>query len=86
MVKAIEAGVEIAQAAKKTTGRPTSFGVTSTGPYGGVEWIIVYDSVEQLQKAEQDLAADGGFAEMVDKVGPLYQAGATMQTVYRKIV
>jgi hypothetical protein len=84
--KAVEAGVEIAHAAKLATGRPTSFGVASTGAYGGVAWIVLYDSVEQLQKAEQDLNADSGFSERVDKVGPLYLPGVTTQTVYRRII
>jgi hypothetical protein len=86
-VQAIAFGVEIAQAAKKVTGRPTSFGVASTGPYGGVEWISLYDSIEQLQKADADVAADASFAELVDKqAAKLYLPGVTTQTVFRKII
>ncbi|MEY2435142.1 MAG: hypothetical protein QOC92_4867 [Acidimicrobiaceae bacterium] len=86
--RGIELGVEIAQRAKRITGRPTSFGVASTGPYGGVEWISLYDSVDQLQKAEADIAADAGFTQFVDKeASTAYNAALpTIQTIYRRIV
>jgi hypothetical protein len=84
-VKGIEAGVEIAQAAKKITGRPTSFALASTGAYGGVAWISLYDSIEQLQKAEQDISANAGFATQVDKLGPLFQPSTTTQSMYRRL-
>jgi hypothetical protein len=83
--EALGAGVEIAQSVKKITGRPTSFGVASTGPYGGVAWISLYDSIEQLQAAELAINSDGGFVEQVDKVGPLFVTGVTNQTLHRKL-
>lgn len=86
-VRGIELGVDIAQRAKKITGRPTSFGVVSTGPYGGVEWISLYDSVDELQKADAAIAADASFAQYVDKeASTAYNAGVTTQTIYRRIV
>ena len=85
-VRGIEVGVEIAQRAKAITGRPTSFGVGITGPYGAVEWISVVDSVQDLQQANEALAADVSFAQFIDKeAAKLYQAGATVQTAYRRI-
>jgi hypothetical protein len=85
MTRGIELGVEIAQRVKKTTGRPTSFGVTATGTYGGVEWISVHDSIEQLQAAEEALSADTVFAKLLDaEASKAYQPGAT-QMVYRRI-
>lgn len=84
-VKAIEGGVEIAQAVKGITGRPTSFALASTGVYGGVAWITMHDSIEQVQKAEEDIAADPNFAAQVDKLGPLFQPNTTTQMVYRKL-
>jgi hypothetical protein len=86
-VRAMEVGVEIAQRAKKITGRPTSFGAAQTGPYGGVGWFILYDSVEQLQKSGETIAADSSFAQFIDKeAGKAYLAGATTQKVYRRVV
>ena len=85
--RGIEFGIEIAQRAKKITGRPISFGVAATGPYGGVDWISLYDSVEQLQKAQEATTADADFTKFVDsEAGKLYLSGVTVQTVYRKIV
>jgi hypothetical protein len=84
--RAIEFGVEIAQAAKKATGCPTSFGAVVTGPYGGVEWLVMYESVEQMQKAGEALNADASFGELVDKeAATLYLPGVTTQTAFRRI-
>jgi hypothetical protein len=85
--RGIELGVEIAQRAKKITGRPTSFGVGATGIYGGVEWISLYESVEQVQKAQEAIAADTSFAQLIDKeASQAYLHGVATQTVYRKII
>ena len=82
----IELGAEIAQRAKKITGRPTSFAAAVTGAYGGVDWITVYESVEQLQKAQEAIASNADFGKFVDKeASKTYQTGAT-QTAYRKII
>jgi hypothetical protein len=85
--RGIEIGVEIAQRVKKVTGRPTSFGAALAGPYGGVGWFIVYDTVEQLQAAGEAIDADASFVQFVDKeASKLYQVGATVQTAYRRII
>ena len=85
--KGIELGVEIAQRAEKITGRPTVFGASQTGVYGAVGWIAVYDSVDQVQKAEEALAGDKGFAELLDKeASKTYLAGVSTQTLYRRVV
>jgi hypothetical protein len=86
MVKGVSLGVEIAQRSKAITGRPTSFAVAETGPYGGVEWMTLADSAEQVQQAQAALAAATDFAQLVDRAnGTAYQTGAT-QTIYRRIV
>ena len=85
--KGIELGVEIAQRAKKITGRPTSFGALQTGVYGAIEWIVLYDSVDQAQKADEALASDKGFAELLDKeASKAYLAGLSTQTMYRRVI
>ena len=86
-VRGIELGVEIAQRAKKIMGRPTSFGAAQTGVYGAVEWITLYDSVDQVQKADEALAADKGFAELLDKeASKAYLAGDSTQTLHRRVI
>lgn len=86
MASGIELGVEIAQQVKKTTGCPCSFGVTATGPYGGVVWITGYDSIEQLQRAEEAITADAGFIGLIDqKASKAYAPGTAEQAIYRRI-
>ena len=85
--KGVELGVEIAQRAKKITGRPTSFGALQTGVYGAIEWIVLYDSVDQAQKADEALASDKGFAELLDKeASKAYLAGLSTQTMHRRVI
>jgi hypothetical protein len=85
-VRGVEVGVEIAQRAKKITGAPVSFGVASTGVYGGVMWASTFDSVDQLQKADQALAADTSLAKFLDKDAKgLFQESQTTQTAYRRL-
>jgi hypothetical protein len=84
--KGIELGVELAQRAKAITGRPTSFGASQTGTYGGVGWIALYDSIDQVQAAAEALAADAGFAKLLDeKASKAYIPGQSTQTISRKI-
>jgi hypothetical protein len=87
--RGMELGVDIAQRAEKVTGIPTAFLADTTGNYGGVRWITGYDSVEQLQTAEQAISADLGFGQFVDKeVADVYLAGpsVTTQRIARRIV
>ena len=56
IVKGIELGVETAQLAGKITGCPTSFATGVTGDYGMVEWITLYSSIAELQRAGDALA------------------------------
>jgi hypothetical protein len=85
-VRGIEVGVEIAQRAKKAVGRPVSFGASATGEYGAVAWIGYYGSVQQLQKAQEALAADADFAKYLDKeAGQVYLPTRSSVTWYRRV-
>ena len=85
-VRGVELGVEIAQKAGGIMGTPTSFGVATTGPYGAVEWISVYDTVEKLEQGQQALAADAAFGELLDKeASKAYMANA-IQSTFRHIM
>jgi hypothetical protein len=82
----LEIGVQIAQLVKKITGRPTSFGIAETGDYGQVGWFSLFDSIGQLQSAGQALAGSAEFTELLDGAAAnAYQAGATTQTVFRRM-
>ena len=83
----IALGVEIAQLAKSLTGRPTSFGASATGAYGEVCWISLYDSIEQLQAAEEAINANADFLELIDdKASKAYLPGEAQQTISRKVM
>jgi hypothetical protein len=85
MVAGIELGVELAQKAKKITGRPTSFAVSVTGDYGAVMWVSMAETIQQLQASIEALNSDTDFAKAIDnKAGKAYLPGAT-ETISRKI-
>ena len=85
-VRGIEVGIEIAQRAKKSVGRPVSFGASTTGEYGTVGWIGYYDSIQQLQTAQETLAADTDFAKYLDKeASQVYLPNRSSVTWYRKV-
>lgn len=85
-VRGVELGVEIAQKAGGIMRTPTSFGVATTGTYGAVEWISVYDSVEKLEQGQQALAADAAFGELLDKEGSKAYMANAIQSTFRHIM
>lgn len=83
--RGMELGVETAQRAGTITGCPTSFCVSMTGPYGSVEWVSVYTSIEEVQRGQEALGADADFSKLVDKeLSQVYLPGA-VQLAWRKI-
>ena len=78
-------GVEIATQAKAITGRPTSFGVAQTGVYGEVGWIALYDTIDEVQVAGDALAADPGFAKLLDDNAGTWLAGSSTQVISRRV-
>jgi hypothetical protein len=81
----VELGVEIATRAKAITGRPTSFGVAQTGVYGEVGWIALYDTIDEVQAAGDALAADPGFAKLLDDNAGTWLAGSSTQVISRRV-
>ena len=85
-VDGITLGVEIAQRAKAITGRPVQFGQATTGVYGEVGWIALYDSIEQVQAADEALGSDADFAALLDaKAAKAYLPGHSKQRISRKL-
>jgi hypothetical protein len=78
-------GVEIAQRAKGVTGRPTSFGVSQSGTYGEVGWVTLHDSIDQVQAASEALAADAGFAKLLDDNAATWIPGSGTQVINRRV-
>ena len=87
LVKGTALGVETAQLAGEITGCPTSLASGVTGPYGGVEWITLYSSIAEVQRAGDALAADPRSSQKVDKeLSKVYLPGAATQILLRRIV
>jgi hypothetical protein len=56
------------------------------GDYGTVCWIGFYDSVQQLQSAQEALAADTDFAKYVDnEASQVFLPNTSSVTWYRKV-
>lgn len=85
-MKGLEIGIEIATRAEKITGTPTSFSVGATGAYGQVAWHTGFESITELQRAQNAIGLDPGFMQYLDEnIKGVYQPGAT-QTIYRRLM
>lgn len=82
---AIAAGVELAEASERITGLPTTFLVSSTGPYGGCSWTTGYTDIAAMGRAQAALMADEGWLAMIDRIGTCFAEGAT-QSIFRRLV
>ena len=85
--RAMTAGVELAEAATKVTGRPTMFVRSVTGPYGGVGWLTGHGTIADVEAGQDAMAADPGWLKLVDSTGGAFveDASITVSTLYRKI-
>jgi hypothetical protein len=81
---AMAAGVEIAETAARITGTTTLFMAGITGPFGGVSWAGLAPDAATIQRANEALAADQKFQQLVDRSSPLYQ-GAGQATILRRL-
>lgn len=86
--RGLELGLELAAMAQRITGAPSMFGTDSTGTYGGVGWITLYESVDQLQDGSEALGADADWLAMLDgKASGAYaeEPAFTQQRIWRRI-
>lgn len=65
-VRAMTAGVELAQGVEAITGRKTMFLRGMTGPYGGVGWLTGFENIGQIDAFNEALAADVSWPATVD--------------------
>jgi hypothetical protein len=78
-------GVEILDHVGGLTGRDGVFGRTMYGPWGGVGWITLANSLDEIDAANAAMAADPGYVERVDGAGDLFLEGATSSRLSRRI-
>lgn len=82
---AMALGVEMAQRITAITGRPSIFGASVTGEFGGIGFMVLSDTIDQVQAANEALAADADWVKMVDdKASAAFEGGAT-RTISRRI-
>ncbi len=84
LAAAMAAGVEIAEAASRITGRPTSFATSLTGAYGSVGWFTGFPDLATMEQGNAALLADPDWIALIDRVGTLFSPD-TSTTVYRAL-
>jgi hypothetical protein len=88
LARGLELGVELAQRVEKITGIPSLFLADVTGIYGGVGWVSGYANVQEMEAAQQTLAADPSWAKDVDEaVKGTYaeEPSLTTQLIFRRL-
>lgn len=87
IVRAMTAGVEIAQKAEAITGIPTMFLRGLTGPYGAIGWLTPYVDLNEMGVAQDKLAADPSWLTLIDSTQGCFveEPLVTQQTMYRRL-
>ena len=76
--------IELADAAKRVTGRSTMVVTPVAGTYGAMGWITSFDDLASMQAANDKLTADADWLKLVDRAGHVYAPG-TQATILRRI-
>lgn len=83
----IALGVEMAHRIKAVTGRPTSFVASVTGPFGEVGFIVLSDTIEEVQGASEALTADADWIALIDeRASKAFVSGASERMITRRLV
>jgi hypothetical protein len=87
IVRAMTAGVEIAEKVTAIGGANTIFVRSLTGPYGQIGWLTRYGSLAEVGDAQDKLAADGGWLNYLDGTKGCFveDPSVTVTTLYQKI-
>jgi len=87
IVRAMTAGIEIAQKVEAITGTPTLFVRGLTGPYGNIGWLTPYENLAAVGTSQDKLAADQGWLTYLDGLAGCFveDASITQQTLYQKL-
>ena len=85
--RAMELGMAIAEQAGTITGVPTMFVRSLSGPYGGVGWLTGHADIADMERANDALAADDAWLDLVDTTDGAFveDPAITTQTIYRKL-
>lgn len=78
-------GVEMSQRMTAITGRPSVFGTSVTGTFGGMGFMLLSDTIDELQAAHEALAADADWVKLVDERASVAFTGSPTRTISRRI-
>ncbi len=78
-------GVDTMQHVAKITGLPSSFVRSLYGEWGGVGWIMLADSMADIDNANKAIAADTGYIERVDLAGTFFHPGSASQVLLQNL-
>lgn len=78
-------GIDILSHASKTTGLDGSFLRVLYGPWATLAWIMLAETMEEVDIATASLAADGTYRERIDDAGPLLLPGSAKQHLLRRL-
>lgn len=84
-VEAMTFGVEILNHVSGLTGRDGVFGRSVYGPWGGIGWITMAASLDEVDAATAAIAADTTYITKVDAAGPLFIPGGSSTRLTRRI-
>ena len=78
-------GIDILSHASKTTGLDGSFLRALYGPRATLAWILLAETMEEVDIATGSLAADGTYLERIDDAGPLFLPDCASQHLLRRL-
>lgn len=78
-------GVDILNHVSGITGRDAIFTRSLYGAWGGVGWITLASSLEEVDAAEAAMGADTSYIGKIDSAGDLFVPGATTSRLVRRI-
>jgi hypothetical protein len=76
--EAMAFGVEATETAARISGLSSMFLATASGVYGGVMWVFGAPDLASLEAGNARLNSDPSFNALVDKIGPAFLAGASV--------
>lgn len=85
IAEAMAWGVDMHERVHKLTGLDGSFLRGLYGPWAGVAWISLADSLDAVEAAEAATGGDDGYLEALDAGGPLFMPGTAAQRLLRRL-
>jgi len=73
------------QAYLQNAGFSTAFGPSLYGPFGEVGWIVAADSMAELDRLQEFMTTDAGYAELSSEAAVLFEPGTGVRQLSRRI-